>query len=148
MKAHFTYTGIRVKDLDASVRFYTHVLGMTEIRRSEIPETGGQLVYLASDDGGHPLELNHYDRGSPYDGRYAAGDGLDHLAFQVDDLDRALAEARKEGHPVVEEIRTAGSRWAYIQDPDGIWIELFAWTADMREWAMGSPSTRVYVPPR
>ncbi len=126
MKAKLTYTGIRVKDLEASVRFYTKVLGMKEVGRSTIDAAKGQVVNLVSEEGGHPLELNYYEKGSPFDARYEAGEGLDHLAFQVEDLDRALAEARKAGHPPVQEVKTATSRWAYITDPNGIWIELFA----------------------
>lgn len=126
MKTKLTYTGIRVKDLDASVRFYTQVLGMKEIGRSTIDAAGGQLVNLVTEEGGHPLELNYYAKGSPFDTRYEVGEGLDHLAFQVADLDEALAEATKAGHPVVKEMKTATSRWAYITDPNGIWIELFA----------------------
>ena len=53
------------------------------------------------------------------------GEGLDHLAFQVENLDKALEEAKKAGHPVVLEMKTPTSRWAYIADPNGIWIELF-----------------------
>ena len=126
MKTKLTYTGIRVKDLDASVRFYTQVLGMKEIGRSTIDAAGGQLVNLVTEEGGHPLELNYYAKGSPFDAKYEVGEGLDHLAFQVADLDEALAEATKAGHPVVKEMKTASSRWAYITDPNGIWIELFA----------------------
>ena len=53
------------------------------------------------------------------------GEGLDHLAFGVDDLDKALKEARSAGHPTVLDMKTKGGRWAYIEDPNGIWIELF-----------------------
>ncbi len=126
MKAKLSYTGIRVKDLDASVKFYTGVLGMKEVGRSTIDVAKGVAVNLVSEDGGHPLELNYYEKGSPYDTKYEVGEGLDHLAFQVENLDAALAEAKKAGHPVVNEMKTATSRWAYIQDPNGIWIELFA----------------------
>lgn len=126
MKAKLTYTGIRVKDLEASVRFYTKVLGMKEIGRSTIDAAKGQVVNLVSEENGHPIELNYYEKGSPYDTPYAVGEGLDHLAFQVEDLDKALAEARKAGHPPVHEMKTATSRWAYIADPNGIYIELFA----------------------
>jgi catechol 2,3-dioxygenase-like lactoylglutathione lyase family enzyme len=126
MKAKLTYTGIRVKDLNASVKFYTNVLGMKEVGRSTIDVAKGQVVNLVSEDGGHPLELNYYEKGSPFDTKYEAGEGLDHLAFQVEDLDKALAEAKGAGHPPVQEIKTATSRWAYIKDPNGIFIELFA----------------------
>jgi len=126
MKAKFRYTGIRVKNLEASVAFYTNVLGMKEIGRSTVDAVKGVVVDLVSEDGGHPLELNYYGKGSPFETEYEAGEGLDHLAFKVEDLDQALAEAKRAGYPVVNEIRTETSRWAYIQDPNGIWIELFA----------------------
>lgn len=126
MKAKLTYTGIRVKDLEASIRFYSEVLGMTVRGRNTIDTSGGTVVDLISEGGTHPLELNYYPDGSPFDSKYQVGDGLDHLAFQVDDLDRAIAEATKAGHPVVQEMKTKSSRWVYVQDPNGIWIELFA----------------------
>jgi lactoylglutathione lyase len=125
MKARLIYTGIRVKDLDKSVRFYTKVLGMKETGRTKIHTTKGETVGLVSEDGGHLLELNYYEEGSDFDTRYSVGDGLDHLAFQVDDLNAALAEAAKAGYPVVLDMKTKTSRWTYIKDPNGIYIELF-----------------------
>ncbi len=126
MKAKLTYTGIRVKDLEASVRFYTNVLGMKEVGRSMIEAAKGTVVNLVSEDGGHPIELNYYEKGSPFATTYAVGEGLDHLAFQVENLDAALAEAEQAGHRLVKEMKGPTARWAYIQDPNGIWIELFA----------------------
>lgn len=126
MNTKFTYVGIRVKDLNASVAFYTKVLGMKELGRSTIGETKGEVVNLASEDQGFVLELNYYPKGSRFATPYVVGEGIDHLAFQVEDLDRALAEAKNAGHPVVEEMKGATSRWAYIRDPNGIDIELFA----------------------
>jgi lactoylglutathione lyase len=126
MKAKLAYTGIRVRDLEATIRFYTAVLGMTLRSRSTIEGASGAVVDLVSEEGGHPLELNFYEHGTRFDTKYEVGEGLDHLAFQVEDLDRAIDEAAKAGHPVVQEIRSGTSRWVYIQDPNGIWIELFA----------------------
>jgi lactoylglutathione lyase len=125
MKSKFTYTGIRVKDLEASVAFYTKVLGMRERGRGEIPATKGITVDLVTEEGGANLELNYYKAGSRFATPYAAGEGLDHLAFRVDDLDKALAEANRAGHPTALDMKTESSRYAYIQDPNGIWIELF-----------------------
>ncbi len=124
MKTKFIYTGIRVRDLEASVKFYTSVLGMKVLDRTPIAEAKGIAVNLVTEDGGPVLELNYYEKGSRFDAKYVVGEGLDHLAFQVADLDAALAEAKKAGYPTMQEIRTPKSRWAYIQDPDGIWIEL------------------------
>lgn len=124
MKTKFIYTGIRVRDLDASVRFYTGVLGMKEIGRDSIAAAKGVAVNLVAEEGGPVLELNYYEKGSPFDAKYVVGEGLDHLAFEVANLDAALAEAKKAGHPTVQEINAPKSRWAYIEDPDGNWIEL------------------------
>lgn len=126
MKTKFTYVGIRVKDLDASIAFYTKALGMKLRGRSTVDEAKGTNADLVTEDGGFSLELNYYEKGSPFAKAYSVGEGLDHLAFHVDDLDKALAEAKKAGHPVVLEMKTPTSRWAYIEDPNGIWIELFA----------------------
>ena len=126
MKAKLVYTGIRVKDLEKSVEFYTGVMGMKETGRNNIDAAGGKVVSLASEEGGHEIELNYYEKGSKFDLAYVPGEGLDHLAFRVEDLDRALEEAAKAGNPKVLEMKGATSRWAYIQDPNGIYIELFA----------------------
>jgi len=126
MKAKLTYTGIRVKNLDESLKFYTKFLGMKETGRSEIQESQGQAVQLVSEDDGPTLELNYYGKGSKFDAEYSVGEGLDHIAFQVEDLDKLKAEAAKAGYPVVLEMKSGNNKWAYIQDPNGIWLEVFA----------------------
>jgi len=123
VKAKFTYVGIRVKDLDKSVDFYSRILGMKVTGRSKIEQTKGETVGLESN--GFTLELNYYRKESPYYTEYVVGEGLDHLAFSVDDLGKALDEARAAGCRIISEMKANGSRWAYVEDPNGIWIELF-----------------------
>ncbi len=124
MKARFTYVGIRVKDLDRSIDFYEKLLGMRVTDRFKIKQTKGEIANLVSEDKRFILELNYYAKDSPHNTRYVVGEGLDHLAFEVDDLDRALEEARLAGYRTVLEVKTKKSRWAYVKDPNGIWIEL------------------------
>src|SRR2546427_7824816 len=64
----FRYTGIRVRDLDRSIAFYTTVLGMRVTWRMKIRETGGEIAVLKSPHGSQRLELNWY----PPRGRYRA----------------------------------------------------------------------------
>ena len=112
MKAKLTYTGIRVKDLQKSVEFYTKVLGMKETGRSKIEGSKSEVVGLISEDGGHPIELNYYEEGSKFNTKYSVGEALDHVAFQVEDLDEALSEAAKVGYPTVLDVKTkTGGRW-------------------------------------
>jgi len=125
MEAKFTYVGIRVRNLEKSIEFYTEVLGMKIAGRGKVEPSKGETVGLVSEEGGFLLELNYYEKNSPFNTKYAVGEGLDHLAFKVDSLDKALEEARKAGHRCVLEMKANGGRWAYIEDPNGIWIELF-----------------------
>lgn len=125
MKSKFTYVGIRVTNLQRSIDFYTKILGMKVKGRSKISQTKGEAVGLESKKHGFILELNYYEEDSPFNTKYVVGEGLDHLAFKVDNLDKALEEAKKAGYKTVSEIKSNGYRWAYIEDPDGIWIELF-----------------------
>ncbi len=125
MDVKFAYTGIRVKDVEESVKFYTSILGMKEVDRFTQPATKGTVVILMMEPGGHQLELNHYPPGSRFDTAYQIGEGLDHLGFETADLDRVLEEAKKAGYPAVLHMEDPVHRWAYIQDPNGIWIEFF-----------------------
>jgi lactoylglutathione lyase len=125
MKSKFMYVGIRVTDLERSIDFYANTLGMKVSGRSKIEQTKGETVGLQTEKDGFTLELNYYEKDSPYNTKYVVGEGLDHLAFKVDDLDKALEEAKKAGHRTILQMKAEGGRWAYIEDPDGNWIELF-----------------------
>ena len=124
VKTEFIYVGIRVKDLEESIKFYTKVLGMKLTERQRIEETKGDVAGLQSGKSEFSLELNHYDDDSAYNTKYTVGEGLDHLAFKVDDIDKAIKVAKREGYDLLHEVKTKSSRWAYIKDPNGIWIEL------------------------
>lgn len=124
-KAKFAYVGIRVSNLQKSIDFYTKLLGMKVTGRGKIEQTKGETVGLQSEKESFILELNYYEESSPYNTKYAVGEGLDHLAFKVDDLNKSLEEARTAGYPTVLKMKADGGRWAYIEDPDGIWIELY-----------------------
>lgn len=123
------YTGIRVKNMDESLRFYTEVLGMQVVeKRERTPPTVGEVVTLRSRDGNQLLELNWYDEGSRFAPPYVNGEDLDHLGFDVDDLDAALADLAGKGVEVLirpgEIGGSLGWREAFVKDPNGIWIEL------------------------
>lgn len=125
MKSDLVYVGIRVTNLQKSLDFYTKVLGMKIKGQGKIEQTKGEAVALESKTDGPILELNYYEKDSPFNTKYVVGEGVDHLAFKVHNLDKALEEAKKAGHKTVLEMKANNSRWAYIEDPDGIWIELF-----------------------
>lgn len=121
----FAYTGIRARDLDRSIAFYRDVLGLEFLDRESFPEHRGEAAYLKGGSD-HVLEVNWYAEDSPVAGPYREGEELDHLAFAVEDLEAALRYLEERGHPtVLGPIESPAATWAYVKDPDGIYVELF-----------------------
>ena len=125
----FIYTGIRVRNMEESLEFYTDVLGMTIIEPlQKTAPTNGSVVTLKSPNSDQVLELNHYEEDSPFNSPYANGEDLDHIAFDVQDLAATVKELKQRGVEVIVEPYVIGKEvgWkeAYIKDPNGIWIEL------------------------
>jgi catechol 2,3-dioxygenase-like lactoylglutathione lyase family enzyme len=136
VESYLAYTGLRVTDLERSVRFYTDSFGLHEVARGDNSASGGGVSVLLRDAfTGQKLELNYYPPGSKYCVPYVPGEGLDHVAFRVKDLDAKLKQLAAEGfYPVrkgdpVEPI--AGFRVAYLTDPDGNWVELWQQSGSM-----------------
>lgn len=127
MRYALKYVGLQVRDLDRSVAFYRDVLRMRVAYRAKVPETGGELAEMRSEDSPHMLELNWYPEGSAFfKGPYRNGDELDHVAFECDDVEAAYRELLAKGaRPGIPPFREGSSKLAYVQDPDGIWIEIF-----------------------
>ena len=118
------YTGIRVRDLDRSIRFYRQVLGMRVTRRGAMSH-GGLWVELKSAGSHQRLELNWYPPESRFHTTYRRGEELDHLAFRVKDVAGTFRDLVARGaHPEVDPFREGRYEFAFVSDPDGIWIEL------------------------
>jgi lactoylglutathione lyase len=120
------YTGIRVRGLDESLRFYTELLGMEVVEKREpTPPTDGEVVTLQSPDATQRLELNWYAEGIRFGSAYSIDEDLDQLGFEVNDRDEALAELEtKGGEVLIRPGEIGGWREAFVKDPNGIWIEL------------------------
>lgn len=123
MTYRFRYTGIRVRDLQRSLAFYTEVFGMREMGRGTMPH-GGEYVHLRTPRGQQRLELNWYPKTSRFYAPYRRGEELDHLAFRVGDVAAAYQAILAAGAKPAVPPEDAGDTEVYILDPDGIWIEL------------------------
>ncbi len=113
------HTMIRVKDLDATLEFYTGFLGLREVRRKPIGDEA-TLVFLADEHDRYRIELtcNH-------DGReYELGDQFGHLAFGTDDLDAVIREVEAAGMTYRKSRPEVGSRYIFVKDPNGYDIEI------------------------
>ncbi len=123
MKYRLHYAGIRVRDFDRSLDFYTGILGMKVVGKGTMPH-GGKYIHLKSPRGTQRLELNWYPRGSRFYTPYRKGEELDHLAFVVDDVRKAYQELVRKGAGVAVRPSEAHGTEVYVKDPDGIWLEL------------------------
>jgi lactoylglutathione lyase len=119
------HTMLRVGDLQRSIDFYTHVLGMKLLRRKDYPDGRFTLAFVGYGDesGNTVIELTYnWDTD-----RYDLGSGFGHIAIEVDDVYEAVEELRNRGGKVIRDAgpMNAGSTViAFIEDPDGYPIEL------------------------
>ena len=123
MKFRMYYVGIRVSNLQRSVKFYTEILGMKIIHKGTKPHRG-KFVHLKSTGSQQKLELNWYPRGSKFYTKYKKGEELDHLAFVVDDVEKAYRWLVSKGAKNAVSPEKSEGTEVYVKDPDGIWIEL------------------------
>lgn len=142
--------GIRVTNLERAIEFYTSLLDLVELKRSQDDDSA--YVLFKDRRSGQRLELNWYSDASPFYRPFEAGDGLDHLEVRVRDVPAMLERLRGRGirpvnrelwvnRRVVDSMRqdpdgaaaldrdvwttASGHRIAYVADPDGNLVCLY-----------------------
>ncbi len=119
------HTMIRVTDLDASIAFYTDVLGMRLLRKKDYPEGKFTLAFVGFADESEQacLELTlNWDTDE-----YDLGNGYGHVALEVDDVYKACEAIRARGGVITREpgpMKHGSTILAFVKDPDGYSIEL------------------------
>lgn len=115
----YLHAMLRVRDLEASLRFFCDGLGLIETRRKDYPEGRFTLVYLGAPENPEvEVELTfNYD-----DEDYGNARNFGHLAFEVRDIYAVCAHLQSMGVPINRPPRDG--RMAFVRAPDGISIEL------------------------
>ena len=115
----YLHTMVRVRNLNASLRFYCAALGLQEVRRTESEKGRFTLVFLAAPgDESAQVELTY--NWDPED--YKIGRAFGHLAYEVDDIYAACEKLQQHGVTVNRPPRDG--RMAFVRSPDNISIEL------------------------
>ncbi|MFZ5635709.1 MAG: VOC family protein [Pseudomonadota bacterium] len=121
----YLHTMVRVRDLDASLRFYCEGLGLREVRRKEVPQGRFTLVFLAADESpAAEIELTYNwppEDGSPPED-YGSARNFGHLAFRVANIYDTCARLQAMG--VVINRPPRDGHMAFMRSPDLISIEL------------------------
>jgi lactoylglutathione lyase len=111
-----------VLDLEKSIEFYTHHLGLNLESRQEVKQNNAEIAFLKDKDG-TALELTHWrDKKT-----LTEGDNFDHIALGVEDLNATIKELRSKKVTIAMEpfsLQGSTSKIAFIKDPDGNWLEL------------------------
>ena len=123
------HIGIAVNNLDESVRFYQDVLGVALQGTEEVTEQKVKVAFLPCGD----TELELLESTAP-DGPIAKfieakGQGIQHIAYRVDDIEQAIAEMKEKGVRMIDEKPRYGAgnaRIAFVhpKSTNGILIEL------------------------
>ena len=94
----YLHTMVRVRDVDASLRFYCDGLGLRETRRMENAAGRFTLIFLAADETPDAeIELTHnWDS----DEDYGSARNFGHLAFRVADIYATCARLQSMGYTI------------------------------------------------
>ncbi|MCF2487864.1 VOC family protein [Dyadobacter sp. CY347] len=119
------HIAIICSDYDKSKRFYTEILGF-EIEREVFREERNSYKLDLSLNGQYIIELFSFPD-PPQRPSRPESTGLRHIAFQVDDIELAIAQLRKK-NVVTEAVRVdefTGKKFTFFADPDDLPIELY-----------------------
>ena len=121
------HTMLRVSDLQKSLDFYTQVLAMKLLRKSEKSEYRYTLAFLGYGDESDTtvLELT-YNWG---DNQYDLGNGYGHIAIETDNIYKTCKKIKEMGAEITREagpVKGGTTVIAFAKDPDGYMIELIS----------------------
>ena len=102
MLSRIHHVGVAVADLDESIRMYESAFGAELVHRATSERDGLEAAFIRTGSG--EVELLSALRDDSPVGKFLArrGPGLHHVAFAVDDIEAALAEARAAGVEVID----------------------------------------------
>lgn len=125
------HIGIIVKDLETSIKKYVSLLGLEvkEIEEAKVENSINRLAFLPI--GETNIELIQTAGKTALDADFLRerGDGIHHIAFEVENLDKTFNELRSQGVEFVYDKILAGSRGSKcaffkVEEFNGIYIEL------------------------
>ncbi|MFZ4479209.1 MAG: lactoylglutathione lyase [Rhodoferax sp.] len=121
----FLHTMLRVGDLQRSIDFYTQVMGMQLLRKTENPDYKYTLAFVGYGKNPEHAEIElTYNWGVD---SYELGTAFGHLALGVPDVYGACERIKAAGGKVTREagpVKGGNTVIAFVTDPDGYKIEL------------------------
>jgi len=123
--------------MNRSIDFYTKLMGLKLMNRREIPQNNAEIAFLQDQEGkGAKLELTFYHKQKKFIQAEYEDRLFDHLALEVEDMNKMIDNLRKEGITVTDEpfrLGATGPVIAFIEDPDGTLIELIERRTELKK---------------
>ncbi|MDW7670874.1 MAG: methylmalonyl-CoA epimerase [Bacillota bacterium] len=123
------HIGIAVKNLEETLKFYEEVLGMTCTGKEEVTEQKVRVAFLPVGDSEVEL-LESTDPEGPI-AKYIEkkGEGIQHIAFRVDNIEEAIENMKQKGVRMIDETPRYGAGGAKIafchpKSTGGVLVEL------------------------
>ncbi|TYO99209.1 methylmalonyl-CoA epimerase [Geothermobacter ehrlichii] len=114
MTKKINHIGIAVKSLEASIPFYRDTLGMAYEGSEEVAEQKVKVAFLAVGESRIEL-LEPTAEDSPV-AKFIEknGEGIHHIAYQVDDIETALAELQQQEVRLIDKVPRRGAHGTRI----------------------------------
>lgn len=123
------HIGIAVKNLDESLKFYENVLGLKAAGTEVVEEQKVKVAFLPTGDSEVEL-LEATSEDSPI-AKFIEknGEGIQHIAYRVDDVEAAIAKMKELGMRMIDEKPRYGAGGAKIafchpKSTGGVLVEL------------------------
>ncbi len=105
------HIGIACENLEVSKKFYTEVLGLSCTGEEDVPEQGVKTVFLPCGETLFELLVDITANNDGPIGKYIAknGQGIQHVAVRVDDIEAAIAGVQERGAVMIDKAPRGGA---------------------------------------
>ena len=126
---HIDHIGIAVKSIDQAKKFYTEILGLKIEGIENVADQKVNVAFLPITDSELELVESTHPDGPVAKYIEARGEGIQHIAFRVEDIEQTLAELKEKGVRLIDEKPrkgAGGARIAFIhpKETNGVLVEI------------------------
>jgi methylmalonyl-CoA/ethylmalonyl-CoA epimerase len=126
---HIDHIGIAVKTIEQAGKFYTDVLGLRIMDIEKVADQKVNVAFLPITDSELELLESTHDDGPVAKFIEARGEGIQHIAFRVENIEEALAELKAKGIRLIDQRSRKGAGGAKIafihpKETNGVLVEI------------------------
>ncbi|WP_409228011.1 methylmalonyl-CoA epimerase [Gudongella sp. SC589] len=129
MVTKIDHIGIAVKNLDETLKFYEDVMGIKCTSKEEVEEQKVRVAFLPVGDSEVELLESTTEDGPIARFIEKKGEGIQHIAFKVDNIEEAIKDLQEKGVRLIDEkprYGAGGARIAFLhpKSTSGVLIEI------------------------